>query len=237
LVFEVIEERRSAGTDGKDMLTMLLSATHEDGSPASPRELRDELMGTLIAGRITTATQLTWAFERLAREPDVLTRLYEELDDPHEAYLTATIQEVMRHRPVLTESKPRLVKHPVTIGGISYPPGVALIPNAYLLHHDPAIYPEPYAFRPERFLERPPGTYTWIPFGGGRRRCLGANLAMLEMKLVIRTVLERCELNPVGDRAETVRRRLHHQPVRACRVTLRDRHTSAPPDRRRPFRS
>src|SRR5207302_5965355 len=106
-----------------------------------------------------------------------------------EAYLTATIQESLRRRPVLGNAAPRYVRQPVKVGGGQYPEGVCLVANAYLIHHDPAIYPDPYAFQPERFLEEPPGTYTWIPFGGGRRRCLGASFAQLEMKIVLGAVL------------------------------------------------
>lgn len=107
-------------------------------------------------------------------------------------------------------------------------PGVALVANAYLLHHDPAIYPDPYAFRPERFLEEPPSTYTWIPFGGGRRRCLGASFAQLEMKLVLRAVLERCELYPTSDQPEATRRRsITTSPSRGTRVVLRERGTGS----------
>ena len=95
-----------------------------------------------------------------------------------DAYLTATINEILRRRPVVPNAEPRLVKQPIEIGGIEYQPGVVLFASAYLVHHDPAIYPEPYAFRPERFLDESPGTYTWIPFGGGRRRCLGASFAL-----------------------------------------------------------
>ena len=126
-----------------------------------------------------------------------------------DAYLTATIQETLRARPVLPNSAPRLVKQPVEIGGIHYEPDppVCISPNAYLVHHDSAIYDEPYTFRPERFLDNPPGTYTWIPFGGGRRRCLGASFAQLEMKIVLRAVLERRDLKEGGTGAERSRRR------------------------------
>jgi cytochrome P450 len=233
LLFELIEERRREGRVGEDVLALLLDAAHEDGSPMSPEELRDELMTALVAGHETTASQLAWAFERLAREPAVLGRLYEELDgDSGEEYLTATVQEILRHRPVLLNAEPRLVMRPVEIGGVAYPPGVALIASAYLLHHDPAIYPEPHALRPERFLERAggqaPGTYTWIPFGGGRRRCVGANFALLEMKLVLRAVLQRCELHPAGARAERARRRnITVSPARGSLVVLHDRTPTA----------
>ena len=106
------------------------------------------------------------------------------------------MQETLRRRPVLPNAAPRLVMEPVEVGGWRYEPGVCLIADAYLLHHDPDVYPDPYAFRPERFLDEQPGTYTWIPFGGGRRRCLGASFAQLEMKIVLREVLARNELAP-----------------------------------------
>ena len=97
---------------------------------------------------------------------------------------------------MLPNAEPRLVKEPIEVGGWSYPVGVCLVPNVYLIHHDAEIYPDPYAFRPERFLEQAPGTYTWIPFGGGRRRCIGASFAIQEMKIVLRAVLSACELQP-----------------------------------------
>jgi cytochrome P450 len=225
LIFELIEERRQAGAEGADVLALLLAAEHEDGSPMSSAELRDELVTALVAGHETTASQLAWAFMHLSREPAVLGRLVEELDGGEdEAYLTATINEAMRRRPVLPNAEPRLVKQPVQIGGFDYPPGVVLIVNAHLVHHDPEIYPDPYAFRPERFLERPPGTYTWLPFGGGRRRCLGASFAMLEMKIVLRAVLERCELTPARAEPETARRRsITISPSRGAEVILHER--------------
>jgi cytochrome P450 len=233
LIFEVIAERRAARestedeaeAEGQDVLAMLLGARHEDGSPMSPQELRDELMTALVAGHETTASQLAWAFERLAREPAVLGRLCDELDEgAGEEYLAAVVNEILRHKPVLPYAQVSIVQQPIEIGGVLYPPGVALVANAYLLHHDPAIYPEPHAFRPERFLEEPPGTYTWIPFGGGRRRCLGASFAVLEMKLVLRIVLERCELHPAGEGAEATRRRsITTSPARGAQVVLRNR--------------
>ncbi len=225
LIFALIEERRREGAEGDDVLAMLLGAEHEDGSPMSPAELRDELMTALVAGHETTASQLAWAFERLAREPAVLACLQAELDDgSEEDYLTATINEILRMRPVLPNAEPRLTNKPVTIGGVRYPTGVALFANAYLVHHDPAIYPDPYAFRPERFLEQPPGTYTWIPFGGGRRRCLGASFALLEMKIAIRSLLTRCELGAVGSRPERARRRsITISPALGGVVRLRER--------------
>jgi cytochrome P450 len=225
LVFELIDERRADGSEREDVLAMLLAARHEDGSPMSPQELRDELMTLLVAGHETTASELAWAFERLTRTPRVLGRLVEEVDgDDGDAYLTATVQETLRRRPVLPNAAPRLVKQPAEIGGWSYSPGVCVVANAYLLHHDPEIYPDPYDFRPERFLDEPPGTYTWIPFGGGRRRCLGAGFAMLEMKLVLRAVLVRSDVRLAGDRLELSRRRaITLSPRRGAPAVLRER--------------
>jgi cytochrome P450 len=208
-LFALIEERRAESGERDDVLSLLLGARHEDGSPMSPQELRDELMTLLVAGHETTASQLAFAFERLVRTPDVLARLTAEVAaGDGDAYVTATVQETLRRRPVLPNAAPRLVMEEIEVGGWRYPAGVCLVPNAYLVHHDPAIYPEPYAFRPERFLEQPPGTYTWIPFGGGRRRCLGAAFATVEMKIVLRTVLQRAVPRAVGDgRLELSRRR------------------------------
>jgi len=208
LIFELIEERRDSAQTRDDVLAMLLDARHQDGSEMSREELRDELMTLLVAGHETTASALAWTFERLSREGRVLRSLLGELDaGDGDAYLTATIQEALRRRPVLPNAAPRLVVREVEVGGWLYAPGVCLVPNAYLVHHDASIYSDPYAFRPERFLERQPGTYTWIPFGGGRRRCLGASFAMLEMKLVLRTVLRARQLRPTGDGPGRPRRR------------------------------
>jgi cytochrome P450 len=224
LLFQLIDERRSGNGARDDVLAMLLEARHEDRSPMSAQELRDELMTLLVAGHETTASSLAWAFERLARLPRVLSRLVEELGSNGDAYLLATIQETLRRRPVLPNVEPRLVKAPIEVGGWRYPPGVCLVPNAYLVHHDSEVYPAPYEFRPERFLDESPGTYTWIPFGGGRRRCVGASFAMLEMQIVIRTVLTRCELGRVAGPFEVSRRRnITVRPAGGALATFRDR--------------
>ena len=157
LMFELVAERRAAEQAGEplgdDVLAMLLQARHEDGSPMSADELRDELMTALVAGHETTASQLAWGFERLAREPAVVATLAQEIDaGESDEYLNATINEILRHRPVLPNAEPRLTKRPITIGGFEYPAGVSLLASAFLVHHDPEIYPEPHAFRPERFV-------------------------------------------------------------------------------------
>jgi len=223
----LIDERRAGSGDRDDVLSLLLLARHEDGSPMSDVELRDELMTLLVAGHETTATELAWAFERLLRNDAALRRLIAAVDADEDDYVTATIRETLRRRPVLTIAGPRRVKREIEVGGRTYGPGCHLVPAIYLVHHDPAIYPDPYAFRPERFLDADPGTYTWIPFGGGRRRCLGASFAMLEMDIVLRAVLTRMEIRVGGDgRPEAHRRRMITVvPARGAEAVLAERAT------------
>lgn len=232
LIYELIDERRDGGEERDDILAMLLAARHEDGSPMSDTELRDELMTLLTAGHETTASELAWAFERLVREPRVLDRLVAEVvADDGDAYLTATIQETLRRRPVLPNAEPRLVKKPVELGGWHYEPGVCLIANAYLVHHDPDVYPDPCAFRPERFLDDSPGTYTWIPFGGGRRRCIGASFATVEMKIVMRAVLSAYSIEAGTSGPELTRRRsITVSPRLGAPVVLRERNPVRAPE-------
>jgi cytochrome P450 len=212
LIFEQVAARRERlargeGLDAPDVLTMLLQARHEDGSLMDDRELRDELMTALVAGHETTASQLSFAFVHLARAPQVMERLRVSLAAGDDAYLTATVNEILRLRPVLPNAEPRLAKVPITIGGWEYPVGTSLVASSYLVHHDPEIYPDPFDFRPERFLGVTPGTYTWIPFGGGRRRCLGAAFAVEELKLVLAEAVRRFDLAAVEPRVERARRR------------------------------
>jgi hypothetical protein len=237
LIFSLIEQRRAelaagGGADRDDILSMLLAARHQDESAMSEQELRDELMTALVAGHETSASQLAWALERLAREPAARARLVEEVDaGESDEYLSAAITEILRLRPVLPNAEPRLTKREVEIGGYRYPPGVVLMASAYLVHHDPEIYPEPRAFRPERFLGTSPGTYTWIPFGGGRRRCLGASFAVQEMKVVLRAALRRYEIRAVSGRPETTRRRsITFSPAGGTTVVLRRRAPVAVPE-------
>jgi hypothetical protein len=228
LIFELVNERRRQPEERDDVLAMLLDARHEDDCPMSDQELRDELMTLLVAGHETTASTLAWCFDRLSRDRRVVERLREGDD----AYLTATIQEALRCRPVLPNVAPRLVVKPIEVGGWRYPTGVCLVPNAYLVQHDPDIYPDPYTFRPERFLDAPPGTYSWIPFGGGRRRCLGASFAMMEMKIVLRSLVAERELEPVGSGFERPKRRnITIAPAEGCMVRLpaRARESTAQP--------
>lgn len=225
LVRQRVETALAGADDSRDVLAALLASRHSDGSPMSMSEVRDELMTALFAGYTTTAAQLAWSFERIARTPDVQAGLQTELDaGSGDAYMTATVQEILRMRPPLPNLEPRITKRAIEIDGFTYPAGIVLLISAYLVHHDPAIYPEPEVFRPERFIATPPGTYTWLPFGGGRRRCLGASFAMQEIKLVLRAVLDRYEVVPCTHQSEPVRRRsVAFIPANGARVVLRPR--------------
>lgn len=226
LIYELISMRRAEGEDARDdIMALLLQARHEDGSPLSDEEIRDELMSTLIAGHETTASQMAWTVERLSREQSVMRRLEDELDGGGENYLTAVIQEALRRRPVLPNAEPRLLTRPFQLGDWSYPAGVCLVPNPFLVHHDPEFFPNPYAFKPERFLENPPGNYTWIPFGGGRRRCPGAAFAMVEMKIVFRMLFEQFRIEPAGSKEKARRRAITVKPREGGWIRLSRRTT------------
>lgn len=207
LIYAEIEERRREDrTEREDILSLLLDARHEDGSAMTSDELRDELVTLLVAGHETTATALAWAIERLVRHPEKLERLTIEVADGREEYLTAVIQETLRLRPVISLVN-RTLKEPMEFGGYELPAGVKVAPCIYLVHRRPDVYPEPERFRPERFLEQTPGTYTWIPFGGGVRRCLGGAFAMYEMQVVLRELVRLRRLSPARLRDEPVLRR------------------------------
>jgi cytochrome P450 len=209
LIYSEIGERRSAADLDKreDILSMLLEARHEsDGSPMSDREVRDELLTLLVAGHETTATALAWAVERLIRHPDKLTRLAEEVRSGETRYLDAVVTETLRLRPVISLVARRL-SEPVEIGGWKLPAGVTVAPSIYLVHRRPDIYPNPERFEPERFLDDPPGTYTWIPFGGGVRRCIGGAFAQFEMQVVLAELVKRRQLAPARPESEPVYRR------------------------------
>jgi cytochrome P450 len=219
---EIAARRRAPDLDERDdILSMLVAARHEDGNPMSDSEIRDELLTLLTAGHETTATSLSWAVERLARHPEKLRRLRSEVEaGEDDAYLTATIQETLRLRPVISVVLRRLTQ-PVEIAGYELPAGISVVPSIYLAHRNPAVYPDPQAFRPERFLESPPGTYTWIPFGGGVRRCLGASFAQFEMAVVLRELVKRREIRPANPKPERVfRRAITETPRRNAEVVL-----------------
>jgi cytochrome P450 len=224
LILALVDERRRAGEETDDVLSMLLAARDEEGRPMSDRELRDELMTLLVAGHETTASELSWGFERLLREPAVLERVTRAAVEDDEAYLEATVKEILRRRPVLPIAQPRRIKQPVEIGGREYPAGPAFTACVYLVHHDERIYPDPYAFRPERFLDGAPGTYSWIPFGGGVRRCLGASFAQLEMRIALRAILAEVEVaSTLSGREGTGRRSITLSPRRGTPISVRPR--------------
>lgn len=221
LVLTEIARRRRAGVEDRDdIMSLLLQARHEDGSPMSDAELRDELVTLLIAGHETTASSLAWALERLVRSPAAMERAVAAADEGGGPYLDAVIQETLRLRPVFPMVA-RAVRKPIELGGYTLPPGVTAMPSIALVHRRPDVYPDPDSFRPERFLERPPGTYTWIPFGGGIRRCLGAGFALFEMRVVLTALLARAEVWAAEPEPETVRRRIIAlSPSRDGRVVL-----------------
>jgi cytochrome P450 len=188
---------------------MLGLARAEHGDPLSDQELRDELVTLLVAGHETTATGLAWTFERLLRTPRVLAELKQRLADGDDSYLDATVKEALRIRPVIP-GVGRVVQgdEPFVLNGYEIPPGIEINPSIYGVHRLAMNYPRAGEFRPERFLgDDPPDTYTWIPFGGGVRRCLGASFALMEMRTVVRRVLERTELEAVGHKPEVIERR------------------------------
>jgi len=199
---------------------MLVLARDEDGGTLSDQELRDELVTLLVAGHETTATGLAWAFELLLRNPHVLERTREAIAAGDDAYLDAVVKETLRVRPVIAGVGRVVREQSFEMGEYVIPPGVEINPSIAGIHRRPDRYPQPREFRPERFLaDDAPDTYTWLPFGGGTRRCLGASFATFEMRAVIRRVLERCELEAVGAKPEGgVRKGITLVPRHGARV-------------------
>lgn len=197
LLEEEIRRRRASPT-GEDVLSLLVSASGEDGDKLSDGELRDELVTLLLAGHETTATALAWALERLVRHPHEIDQLRNDGD----ARMEAVIKETLRVRPVINEVGRDLV-HPVEIGGYHLPAGTRVMCSLGAVHRDDRNHLEPAAFQPQRFLDdAQPPPYVWIPFGGGVRRCLGASFAMLEMSIVLRAILDRFDLAPARPEPE-----------------------------------
>jgi len=210
LLFDEIAQRRAAPDleQRDDVFSMLVLARDEDGQPLSDSELRDELVTLLVAGHETTATGLAWTFELLLRNPRVLHELERRLAEGDETYLDAVVKESLRARPVIPGVGRVVQEEPFELAGYEIPPGIEINPSIAGVHRRSRSYPEPREFRPERFLgDDPPDTYTWIPFGGGVRRCLGASFALMEMRTVVRRVLERTKLEPVGGKPEPIERR------------------------------
>jgi cytochrome P450 len=207
LYAEIAEHRTRPGLEDRDdILSSLMVARFEDGGQMDDTELRDPLMPLLLAGHETTATALAWTFDLLLRHPAALQRLRDSLAAGEDDYLRATISESLRLRPVLPLAGRRLAKE-LTADGLTLPAGTDVTPAIWLTHTRPDIYPEPFAFRPERVLAGSPDTYGWIPFGGGIRRCLGASFAEFEMRIVLREVLTRCDLHKADPAPEKTGRR------------------------------
>jgi cytochrome P450 len=213
LIYEELGRRRRVSdlAERTDILSLLLQARDEAGEPMTDNELRDELVTLLLAGHETTATSVAWAIERLVRHPDKLRRLAAEIDEGQtDEYLNAVISETLRVRPVVPIVA-RSLQEDFDVGGYRLPAGTTVAPSIYLTNRNPRVYERPAEFMPERFLEDAPETFSWIPFGGGIRRCIGASFATLEMKLMLATMLG--ELAPrVADgwrwrRGELIRRR------------------------------
>jgi cytochrome P450 len=224
LMAEIAEHRRQPDLEHRDdILSMLMTATFEDGTSMDDRELRDQLMTLLLAGHETTATALAWTFDLLLRHPVEMGLLRGSLENGEDAYLKATISESLRLRPVVPLAGRRLAEDLIT-DDLELPAGTDVTAAIWLTHTDPKLYPHPFAFRPERFLEAAPETYAWIPFGGGVRRCLGAAFAEFEMRIVLREVLLRTSLHKVDPRPErTGRRNITFSPRAGTPVVIDSR--------------
>jgi cytochrome P450 len=225
LIFALIGRRRREESPDGDLLDALLRARNPDGSPLSDRQIRDSLVSVIIAGHETTAAELGWAFQLLAHNQTVQNRLVEEIErgTGHE-YMDATIQQTLRHKPAFLFTAPRVIVESIEIGGWTFHPPVQLLGCTYLMHHDPELYPDPHAFRPERFLGETPQAGTWLPWGAGRKRCPGRHLALLEMRTVLRDVLSTRLVLPAGRRIEHPRwRSAILTPHAGSRVILRRR--------------
>jgi cytochrome P450 family 135 len=221
-LYEEIALRRAEanGDERDDVLSLLLRARHDDGSPMGDEELRDELLTVVGAGHETTATALAWAMERLLRTPRVLARLRESVAAGEEDYLDATVKETLRARPVIIDVVRKLTG-PARIGGYELPAGSFVLAAIAALHFREDIYPDPHEFRPERFLDRKVDNYAWIPFGGGIRRCVGAAFAEFEMRIVLREFVQRAQLLAPDPEPERVKiRHITLAPGNDTRVVL-----------------
>ncbi|MFL5897070.1 MAG: cytochrome P450 [Solirubrobacterales bacterium] len=221
-VYEEIGLRRAeAGEEERDdVLSLLLRARHEDGSPMSDSELRDELLTVIGAGHETTATALAWAMERLLRTPRALERLRDSIAAGEDEYLEATVRETLRARPVILDVARKLTA-PASIGGYALPAGSFVVPAIAGIHYREDLYPQPGEFRPERFLDGGVDNYAWIPFGGGIRRCVGAAFAEFEMRTILREIVSRADLRAPDQAPEKVAiRNITLSPKHGSRVEL-----------------
>ena len=224
LAAEITERRADPGLEDRDdILSMLVAARFDDGSRMEDSELRDQLMTLLLAGHETTATALAWTFDLLFHRPDALARLTEEVRGGEREYLDAVIEESLRVRPVVPFTG-RELREPAELGGYELEAGTVVMAAIWLTHTRPDLYPRPHEFRPERFLEADTETYSWIPFGGGTRRCIGAAFAQFEMRVALETILLSCELRPGGARPERpIRRNVTMSPANGTVAVLERR--------------
>jgi cytochrome P450 len=224
--YAVIASRRKADLEGRhDILSLLLQARTEDGEALTDQELRDELLTLVLAGHETTANSLAWTWERLVRHPETHDRLRSAVRDDREAdaEIEMAINEGMRCRPVIPMVG-RRVTVPWQLGDYGVPADTPVPMSVLLVHHREDIYEDPFAFRPERWEGHTPGTYEWIPFGGGIRRCLGATLAMAEQRVVMRAMTERLDMDPDDPEPEhAVHRNVTMIPGRGGRVVIRSK--------------
>jgi cytochrome P450 len=224
LAAEIAERRDDPELDRRDdILSMMVAARFDDGSEMSDAELRDQLMTLLLAGHETTATGLAWTFDLLLHHPQAHRRLLAELEAGETEYLDAVVEESLRIRPVVPITG-RLLHEPSTLGGYELDSGTIVLVAIYMAHTNSDTFAEPFAFRPERFLDEGPETYSWVPFGGGTRRCIGAAFAQMEMRIVLRTVLEGVRLEAAdGELERPVRRNVTMSPRGGTRVLARPR--------------
>ncbi len=218
-LYKVIAERRRQPEGGTDVLSMMLAARDEQGRPMTDVELRDELVTLLLAGHETTATSLAWIFDQLLANPRVLARLREDLAAGKDDYADAVVRETLRVRPILPLVG-RVAAKPFRLGPWDLPVGTRIAPSIYLAGRARDAYPNPERFEPERWLGVKPDPYTWLPFGGGIRRCIGMAFAQLEMRIVLQVVVPRVDLHLSDGPAKVVRRGITLAPMRGTRVVL-----------------
>jgi cytochrome P450 len=229
-LYAEIAARRGAEdlAERDDILSILLQARDEDGQPMSDVELRDELMTLLLAGHETTATALAWFFDLVLHHPQVLERLRAEAQTDETTYLDAAINETLRVRPVVAMIA-RKLQEDMQVGPYLVPAGTVVAPNIFLTHRRADIYPDPLSFRPERFIDDKPEMYAWLPFGGGIRRCVGAEFALMEMRIAIPEILRRVIIEAASPKLEKIRRRaVTLAPANGTRVVVRERTPTLP---------
>jgi cytochrome P450 len=221
-LYRLIAERRKQPHGGNDVLAMMIEARDEAGEPMTDVEIRDELVTLLLAGHETTATSLAWTFDQLLANPRTFEKLRGELSAGRDAYLDAVIRETLRVRPIV----PLIGRHVAKtfqLGPWTIPPGNRIAPSIYLAGKSARAYPSPERFDPERWIGVKPDPYTWLPFGGGTRRCIGMAFAQFEMRVVLETVVPRARMHLADGPARVTRRGITLAPSGGTRVVLDER--------------